>query len=235
MMSYRRNFRSTPIQDVKEQRKRVLLLMPTYKWIPTETFSSFYHLVWYLLNNYTLEMQFVENTLVTEARNNLFAKALELHEKKPFDYILWCDSDHIFKPEDFKKLVDTMEEYGKDIASALYFTRRVDKVTPVAYIQNEERLYYPIGEIPENSFLKVDAVGLGMCLMRPKVFIDINKKWKRPFVEGNDHRFVGEDMLFFEHANECGYKPYVHTGAIVRHYGGSIGLEEYNMYGLKGE
>ena len=100
---------------------------------------------------------------------------------------------------------------------------------------NETGKYHHILEIPEKSLVKTDVCGFGFLLMKPKVLLDIYEQDKNPFTSNNENN-VGEDVLFFEKVEKFGYKPHVDTSVVVRHVGGSVGMEEYSAYyTLKGE
>ena len=219
-----------PRNIIAEERERVLVLMPTYKWIPSKTFSSFWHLMYYFNQNYYVDMQFVENTLIGQARDELFQKALTMMEKVKYDYVLWLDSDHIFEKEQFITLKKTMKKYKQDIVSALYFSRKVDDIKPVMLLESDVKgMYNHIAEIPEDTLMEVDACGFGMMLMKQKVLKEIATKYPKPFTHDNIDN-IGEDVLFFKRASEFGYKPVVDTSVVIRHMGGSIGIEEYKAH-----
>lgn len=211
-------------------KERILVLMPIYKWIPSKTFSSFWHLMYYLNKEYIVDMQFVENTLIGMARDLLFEKALVNLANKHHKYVLWLDSDHIFKPEQFITLKKTMDKYQQKMVSALYFSRKDGDIKPIMLMESKTKgMYNTIAEIPENTLMEVDACGFGMLLMKPKVLRDIATKYKKPFTHDNLDN-LGEDVLFFKRAEEFGHKPIVDTSVCIRHMGGSIGIEEYKMH-----
>ena len=215
-------------------KESILILMPTYKWLPTETFSSFLKMIWKMKKKYHVDMHIVENTLIGEARNKLINDAINGYlSKVKYDYVLWCDSDHIFDISLFETLKNDITRYNLDMVSALYFSRRSNDIKPIAMVKSDkDGKYHNLLEIPENKLIEIDACGFGFFLMKSKVLLDVFKKYKYPFTEGNIHN-VGEDILFLNKAEEFGYKAWIDTGCVIRHYGGSVGMEEYLVYRTK--
>jgi hypothetical protein len=217
-----------------EKPKVIQVLMPVYKQLSSRSFVSFWDLMWYLRNNYEVYMNFVENTLIGHARDELLKKVVENHRTNKIDYVLWLDSDHIYTIEAFEALRKDIDQYGLDMVSALYFSRKSnDEITPVMMVKSQTaNKYNAIYEIPENKLMKVDVAGFGYLMMKPDVLIDVYATYPEPFniqLEEYDEA-VGEDILFLEKAKKLGYDIWVDTGVVVRHVGGSIGMDNYLLH-----
>lgn len=179
-------------------------------------------------------MNFVENTLVGQARNELVKKFIQNSRKEKIDYVLWMDSDHIYEVKHFEELRKGMITHNLNMVSCLYFSRKVDgDILPIMYLEKGDK-YAPIVEIPENKLIKVDGTGFGFILMRPKVLLDMYAQ--EPFMFTSSNGQLGEDLYFFRLAKQFGYSPFIDTSQIIRHVGGAIGIEEYLIHRtMKGE
>ena len=170
---------------------KIIILMPmATKQIHRDTMNSVLALMSAKYNGRKFEWVFkqVTESMVYDARNQLFDWALQ----EGFDYVLWIDSDIVFEPEDFVKLLNARA----DFASGLYFGKAKPH-QPIAYINQKRRtpFHYASAE-PIKDFNRsqsVDAVGFGFVLLSKKCCEQIRKKFPRPF---EPMRQMGEDLSF---------------------------------------
>ena len=140
-----------------------------------------------------------------------------------YDYMMWIDSDIVFKVDDFLALINM----DKDIASGLYKTQD-DK--HYATVENWDMDRYRkqgsfqflteelIKDRPEP--FEVDYTGFGWVLVKKGVFESLEYPWFRPEWEdfGNGvMEFTSEDVGFCKNIREKGYKIYVNPKVIVGH------------------
>ena len=139
--------------------------------------------------------------------------------KKDYDYIMWIDSDQIFKPDDFFKLL----EHDKDIVSGLYLRQ------PEGGTLNDIPVYYACFSAADkglytnevNGELRtVFGNGMGWMLIKKGVFEKTPFPWFGPMIEGLD--FNGEDVAFQIRARDSGFESYVDTSIVVGHEKGVI-------------
>ena len=134
--------------------------------------------------------------------------------KKDYDYIMWIDSDQVFEPNDFFKLL----EHDKDIVSGLYLRKpQGDTLNDVpiefaCFNENGKRLY--TNEV-NGELIKVWSNGMGWMLVKKGVFEKIEYPWFGPIIEGLG--FHGEDVSFQLRAKDVGFDSHVDTSIIVGH------------------
>lgn len=187
----------------------ILIGIPTMGTVPIKVFASVVKVV----RKYGDELQIMttSNSLVYNARNDL---AMDAHNNN-MD-LVFIDSDIEFTPEAFTQLIS----HKKPIVSGLYWSRSCPS-TPVAYKKVRPKTIFrknPIGDhITEiEPFMEVEGAGMGFCLIRHEVLVDIYKDYDNPFQPfGN----MGEDFSFFYRARKKGYKIYLDTTLGLKHLG----------------
>ena len=136
--------------------------------------------------SYELSQHYVCN--IYHARTKCLGASMHLGvDQKPFggkidyDYILWIDSDMVFSPEDFFKLI----EHDKDIVSGVYkMSDNVNYATVETMDEEffEQWMHYPFLnqktiDRKEGRIFKADYTGLGWMLCKYGVF----EKMKYPY------------------------------------------------------
>ena len=134
--------------------------------------------------------------------------------KKEYDYIMWIDSDQVFEPKQFFKLL----EHDKDIVSGLYFRQppggKWDDV-PISYACLVEQTRGLYSHDIDGSLIKVWGNGMGWMLIKKGVFEKVSYPWFAPIHEGIG--IHGEDTSFQIRAREAGFDSFVDTSIIVGH------------------
>ena len=139
--------------------------------------------------------------------------------KKNYDNIMWIDSDQVFEPNDFFKLL----EHDKDIVSGLYLRKpRSDNLNDIpiefaCFNEDGKKLY--TNEV-NGELIKVWSNGMGWMLIKKGVFEKIEYPWFGPIIEGLG--FHGEDVSFQLRARDSGFESYVDTSIVVGHEKGVI-------------
>ena len=135
-------------------------------------------------------------------------------DKKDYDYIMWIDSDQVFEPNDFFKLL----EHDKDIVSGLYLRK------PQGDTLNDIPIEFACFSAPSKGLftnetngelIEVFANGMGWMLVKKGVFEKTPFPWFGPIITGLD--FNGEDVAFQMRAKDSGFNSYVDTSIIVGH------------------
>jgi GT2 family glycosyltransferase len=151
----------------------------------------------------------------------LGADVLRGENQKPFDgkinytHLMWIDSDTIFEPQDFQKLLDD----DKDIVCGLYPMQNGKNYVVVKdwdedyFKKNGSFHFLENSEIPTNLFECVYA-GMGFMLVKKGVFESIRYPWFQPIntrIKANPDivEFTSEDVAFCLKAAENGYKIWV--------------------------
>ena len=132
---------------------------------------------------------------------------------------MWIDSDQVFEPNDFFKLL----EHDKDIVSGLYLRKpqgdTLDDI-PIEFAcfnEDGKRLY--TNEV-NGELRKVWSNGMGWMLIKKGVFEKIEYPWFGPIITGLG--FHGEDVSFQIRAKDVGFESYVDTSIVVGHEKGVI-------------
>ena len=162
---------------------------------------------------------FICSGIIQQARHRLFFEAL----KWEADFILWCDSDHVFPADAITRLLT----HGKDIVGCNYARRTLQgqPTSPTAAkldrYSHEDTLCYTTKEKADAGELEmVDHMGMGLCLMNMAILERLTEKaeadglpsfmplfhWKaKEDLTGT----VGEDVYFFEKCREAGLDVWV--------------------------
>jgi len=136
--------------------------------------------------------------------------------KKEYDYIMWIDSDQVFEPEDFFKLL----EHDKNIISGLYLRKpKGDNLEDIpvffACFVDEFRGLFT-NEIT-GGLMKVRANGMGWMLIKKGVFEKIDYPWFGPITTIDGIGYHGEDTSFQIRAKDAGFDSWVDSSIIVGH------------------
>jgi len=150
-------------------------------------------------------VSFLIGSLIYDSRNKLAGLAVEMEA----DYILWLDSDMVFRPDTLERMMAVMDDHPEiDVLSGLYF-RRGHPFTPVLFktleVNKEGTLdWSDYEELPDELF-EIAGCGFGCVLMRTDMLLDIAAKeeggrWFTPIAD------AGEDCAFCIRARREGYR-----------------------------
>ena len=140
-----------------------------------------------------------------------------------YDYMLWIDSDVLFRFEDFQALL----AHKVDLCAGLYLM--ADNARYAAVERMDAALFKERGEFefltPEalagkRGLVPVDYCGFGFVLARRGVFERLEYPWFRPiYVElpGGISEFTSEDVGFCLKAKEAGIQMHVDPDVVVGH------------------
>jgi hypothetical protein len=174
-----------------------------------------------LLSNYIPNVYKVRSMLLgADQKFGLYQEPWQ--GKKEYDYIMWIDSDQVFEPNDFFKLL----EHDKDIVSGLYLRKPVgnsleDIPIYFACFSEEGRVLWTNDEsVVNGELITVHGNGMGWMLVKKGVFEKVQYPWFGPIIEGLN--FCGEDLAFQIRAKDAGFDSYVDTTVIVGHEKGVV-------------
>ena len=152
-------------------------------------------------------VSFLIGSLVYDSRNKLAGLAVEMDA----DYILWLDSDMVFRPDTLERMMAVLDEHPEiDVLSGLYF-RRGQPFSPVLFktleVNEQGTLDWSDYEELPNELFEIAGCGFGCVLMRTDMLLDIAGKegagrWFTPIAD------AGEDCAFCIRARREGYKIY---------------------------
>ena len=200
--------------------------------IPGNSFSNRFLKCWTNLTRelhkrdieYELLSQYIPNvyqvrSLLLGADRKFGQYQIPWQGKKDYDYIMWIDSDQVFEPNDFFKLL----EHDKDIVSGLYLRKpQGDTLNDIpiefACFNEDGKMLYT-NEV-NGELRKVWSNGMGWMLIKKGVFEKIEYPWFGPIIEGLG--FHGEDVSFQLRAKDVGFDSYVDTSIVVGHEKGVV-------------
>ena len=154
-------------------------------------------------------------------------------EQKPFggkvdyDYVMWIDSDIVFTPEHFFKLL----EHDKDIVSGLYM---MNDNTHYATVEDWDDDHFikkghfqflnrEMVQAKEGKLFTADYTGFGWMLTKKGVFESLEYPWFQPMwteynIAGKLIRdFTMEDVAFCKMIKQKGFDVWIDPNIIVGH------------------
>ena len=154
-------------------------------------------------------------------------------DQKPFggqfdyDYIMWIDSDIVFTPEHFFKLLQD----DKDIVSGLYMMNdnihyaTVEDWDDEFYLKNGhfQFLNREMVQAKKGELFTADYTGFGWLLAKKGVFESLEYPWFQPMwteyeIDGKIVRdFTMEDVAFCKMIKEKGFDVWIDPNIIVGH------------------
>lgn len=151
------------------------------------------------------------------------------HKKTDYDWILWVDSDIVLTNEALQKVWSSAHATERPVISGTYFiSKEMEKSVmqpyPALFDAHESDRYIMryIHPLPVNELIKCDYAGFGFLLMHRSVADKMrqfhgNKPLFLETSDGDDDKFIGEDIQFFMKMKEAGIPLHAHTGATVKH------------------
>lgn len=199
---------ATKKKDV--EMKRILIGIPTAKYIEPQTFKSIYDLE--VPEGYKVDFQYFYGYNIEQVRN------LIAHWAVNYDYLFSVDSDIAFEKDTLVKLLS----HDKDMVSGMYIQRKPDVQILEIYEHNQ---FGGVSNIPYDNIkhhkglLEIAGCGFGCVLIKSEV---IRKIGYPQFVYKSaiDHRnTISEDVYFCAKALENGFKIYADTTIMCDHIG----------------
>ncbi|MCC7575002.1 hypothetical protein KO361_05400 [Candidatus Woesearchaeota archaeon] len=146
------------------------------------------------------------------------------NEELDYDYLMWIDSDSVFTPQQFDKLL----EHDKDIVSGVYMMSNGIEYATVK--EWDEEFFKKNGyftflkpedckDLKEGELLDVAYTGFGFILIKKGVFESLTYPWFRQekFVIGDFVDYSMEDVSFCMTIRKKGYKIWVDPSIRVGH------------------
>lgn len=146
--------------------------------------------------------------------------------KVDYDYLMWIDSDIVFTPDHFFKLINA----DKDIVSGLYKMQNgvnyatVEEWDDNFFLSNGSYEFMTSDMVKKKSGLfPVAYTGFGWILIKNGVFESLQYPWFQPtwkewHYQGRHIReFMMEDVSFCNQIQEKGYKIWIDPQVVVGH------------------
>jgi FkbM family methyltransferase len=200
---------SPPTSEIHKPVKRILIGIPTAKYIESECFKSIYDLD--VPEGYETTFQFFFGYNVDQVRNLIAQWALD------FDYLFSVDSDIILPKDALAKLLS----HDKDVVCGIYLQRihGVENVEVYGHNGMGGIGRIPLGAIAAPDLYEIAACGMGCTLVKSEVFRKIGYP-QFVYHSALDHRQTySEDVDFCEKARKVGYRIWVDSSVRCDHTG----------------
>lgn len=189
--------------------KKILVAVPTAKYIEVETFKSIFDLD--VPDGYKLDFQYFYGYQIDQIRN------LIANWAKHYDYLFSVDSDIVLPRDTLKKMIAA----DKDIISGLYIQRIPGKQTLEVYMDTPGGgcTNIPYSLIENRGIVEIAACGMGCALIKSEVF----RKMEYPhfyYKSALDHNHtVSEDVYFCLKAKSLGFTVWADPSIKCDHIG----------------
>jgi FkbM family methyltransferase len=139
-----------------------------------------------------------------------------------YDYMLWIDSDVVFRFEDFQQLL----AHKVDMVGGLYLMADNTRYAAVEHMdealfqeQGEFEFLTPASLASRRGLVPVDYCGFGFVLVRRGIFEKLDYPWFRPlYIEiGGCSEFTSEDVGFCLMAKKAGLQMMIDPEVVVGH------------------
>jgi len=184
-----------------------------------------HNISWALSQKYHVNRYFVCNACL--GGNTLAGKNQKPFQGKiDYDYIMWIDSDQVFTPDHFLRLLKRAEEEEVDILSGLYLMQGGNIFATVEnwdldfFKENGHFKFLAPEDIKDRKHIfPVSYTGFGWLLVKKGVFESLEYPWVQPtWLEiGDIKEMTTTDCGFMHRAAREGFSTYVDPTIIVGH------------------
>ena len=204
-------------------KKRVLLGIPMYDSMKTKSLATYTDFLVKMAfsNKFSCHSMLHGGTYLDQNREAIAQTAID----ENYDYLLFLDSDMIYRSDILEKLY---ERY-KGVIGAIYSMRSGKEHGPAIYNYIKEKdtfaqyKYWPL----KKGIIKVDGIGTGLLLIEVSALKKIPAprfaylECETPDKEGNRRR-LGEDLSFCKRCAKNGIKIYADTDVYAGHLGEKV-------------
>jgi glycosyltransferase involved in cell wall biosynthesis len=189
--------------------KKILIAIPTAKYIEPQTFKSIYDLE--VPVGYETEFQYFYGYNIDQVRN------LIAEWGKRYDYLFCVDSDIVLPKDSLQKML----AHKKDIVTGVYIQRKPGTHVLEIYNENDNGGFsnIPFENIKDTSLIEIGACGFGCVLIDSKVLNTMNYPHFLYKSALNHKDTFSEDLYFCKKARDLGFKTYCDTTIKCDHLG----------------
>lgn len=192
--------------------KRILIAIPTAKYIEPQTFKSIYDLNIPL--GYHADFQYFYGYRIDQIRNLIAHWAVS-----GYDYLFAVDSDISFPPDTLEKLLS----HDVDIVSGVYRQRLPEQKLELYQRNNIGGVSNIVWEnIRDQGLVEIAGCGFGCVLVKAQVLRDIGAPQFEYHVALDHNQTVSEDVDFCRKATDRGFRIWADTDVICDHHGSTV-------------
>jgi FkbM family methyltransferase len=185
--------------------KKILIAIPTARYIEADTFKSIYDLE--IPDGYETTFQTFYGYRVDQVRNLISDWVV-----RGFDYLLAVDHDVTFAPDTLKKMLS----HDVALVSGIY-RQRIPEQRLEIYDLNQQRM--TIEQLYGKQLIEIGGCGFGCVLVKKEVFTRIGYPQFEYHVALDHNNTVSEDTDFCKKAMNRGFKLYCDTTILCGHIG----------------
>jgi GT2 family glycosyltransferase/glycosyltransferase involved in cell wall biosynthesis len=201
---------TTETKPWDKNKKRILVGIPTAKYIEPETFKSIYDLE--VPDGYEVDFQTFYGYNIDQVRNLIAHWTVQ-----GYDYLFSVDSDIAFERDTLKKLLS----HNKDIVSGLYIQRKPDQHVLEIYEDNGNGgvSNMPHDKLKGRGLVQIMGCGFGCVLVKKEVFQSVGYP-QFEYHSAIDHaNTISEDNDFCGKARNKGFTIWADSTIECRHIG----------------
>ena len=156
------------------------------------------------------------------------------------DWILWVDSDIVVEIQQLVELFAAADPVERPIVSGVYFISKEAESTlanplPAIFTEVDETSIRHVHPLPKDELIPIDSAGMGFVLMHKSIVPRLRAMFPNQSLfaekENLGDKYVGEDIVFFQHVRKAGIPVYAWTGALVKHIKRfSLDFDYYALY-----
>ena len=191
--------------EVSGPKKKILIAIPTAKYIEVQTFKSIYDLE--VPDGYEVDFQYFYGYAVDQVRNLIASWVVN-----SYDYLFAVDHDVTFAPDTLKKMLS----HDKHVVSGIY-RQRLEPQTIEIYDKNLRSV--PFESLANGGLIEIGGCGFGCVLVKKEVLASVGYP-QFVYHQALDHaNTFSEDLDFCRKATAKGYSIWVDTSIICGHIG----------------
>lgn len=222
----------------QKSRKKIIFCLPGKSYSNQFLLAWSDLILWCSQNNFDFSVSQNYSSVVHFARtlclggDNTRGKLQKpFNNKLDYDYIMWIDSDIIFKVDDFKKILES----ENDITSGIYKMENTINYPTVIkwdtdYLKKNGKFEFlddeKIKQLKEenkllnNRYLNVEYTGMGWMLIKKDVIEQLKYPWfYHDLYQVDDFvEMFSEDVSFCKNLKKAGFDIYVDLDIRVGHY-----------------
>lgn len=194
---------------------KVVILMPVYKSMDAPCVISLIDFHQQLVDDgHICKFVFVNGFNAVKARRLLIEHCIKTSET--YDYVLWLDSDHVYKKEHLYAIVERIKKEKIDMLSATYKLHGSTE-TVHGIIENNVFRHFKEEELRDN-IIECDVVGFGFLVMTHEFIKYLYNKFGDQLFIFDATTNMTEDVKFCRCVKESGnrvcFDPKVKVGHI---------------------
>jgi glycosyltransferase involved in cell wall biosynthesis len=195
-------------RKIQMSKKKVLIAIPTAKYIEVETFKSIYDQI--IPDGYEVDFQYFFGYNISQIRNLCSDWVI-----KGYDYLFSVDSDMVFEKDTLTKLLS----HDKDIVSGVYRQRKEQQIIEIYKKKNGGLHNVQYEDMKDSGLVEIDGCGFGCVLVKKEVLVNVGYPQFEYHMAGPLQIGLSEDNDFCIKAQNKGHKIYCDTSVVCGHVG----------------